>query len=106
MTGPVPSEPVGPGVPPADAWLAAVVASSDDAIVSKDLNGIVTSWNPAAERIFGYSAAEMVGQPILRIIPPALHYEEDHILSRIRAGTRIDHFQTVRQRKDGRLIHI
>ena len=106
MTGPVPSEPVGPGVPPADAWLAAVVASSDDAIVSKDLNGIVTSWNPAAERIFGYSAAEMVGQPILRIIPESLHYEEDHILSRIRAGTRIDHFQTVRQRKDGRLIHI
>ena len=88
------------------AWLAAIVESSDDAIVSKDLNGIVTSWNPAAERIFGYAAHEMIGQPILRIIPESLRYEEDHILSRIREGKRIEQFETVRQRKDGKLIHI
>ena len=106
MTGPAPSDPVGTGVPPPNAWLAAVVASSDDAIISKDLDGIVTSWNPAAERIFGYEAEEMIGQPILRIIPPSLHYEEDDILAQIRAGKRIDHFETVRQRKDGKRIHI
>ena len=90
----------------ADAWLAAIVESSDDAIVSKDLDGIVTSWNPAAERIFGYSAEEMVGEPILKIIPEDLYAEEKHIISRIRQGLRIEHFETLRRRKDGRLVNI
>jgi PAS domain S-box-containing protein len=90
----------------ANAWLAAIVASSDDAIVSKDLDGIVTSWNPAAERIFGFTSGEMVGASILKIIPEDLHSEEKHILSRIRQGLSIDHFETIRRRKDGRLVNI
>src|SRR5262249_41630262 len=75
--------------------LAAIVESSDDAIISKDLNGVVTSWNAAAERIFGYTAEEMVGQPILKIIPPELHHDEVRILETLRRGERIDHFETV-----------
>ena len=71
--------------------LAAIVESSDDAIVSKDLNGIVTSWNRAAERIFGYKANEIVGQPITLIIPLELQGDEPHILAKIRAGERIEH---------------
>ncbi len=86
--------------------LAKVVESSDDAIVSKDLNGIVTSWNRAAERMFGYTAAEMVGQSIRRIIPADHQSEEDLVLARIRQGQAIAHFETIRQRKDGSLIHI
>jgi PAS domain S-box-containing protein len=86
--------------------LAAIIESSDDAIVSKDLNGIVTSWNPAAERIFGYIAAEMVGASILRIIPPELHFEEDRILSKIRAGERIEHYETRRIRKSGETVEV
>jgi PAS domain S-box-containing protein len=86
--------------------LAAIVDSSDDAIVSKDLNGIVRSWNPAAERIFGYTSDDMIGQSILKIIPRDRHHEETEVLSRIRRGERIDHFETVRQRKDGVLIDI
>lgn len=86
--------------------LAAIVESSNDAILSKDLNGIVTSWNAAAERIFGFSAAEMIGQPILKIIPDDLLNEEMGILSRIRAGERVDHFDTVRRRKDGLRIPV
>lgn len=81
--------------------LAAIVDSSDDAIVSKDLNGIVATWNIAAERIFGYTSAEMVGNSILRIIPKDLHHEEALILSKIRAGERIDHYETTRLRKNG-----
>ena len=92
--------------PEALALLAAIVMSSDDAIVSKNLNGIVTSWNPGAQRIFGYDATEMVGQSILRIIPPELRHEETHIIGKIRAGERISHFETVRLRKDGRRIHV
>jgi PAS domain S-box-containing protein len=88
------------------ALLAAVVASADDAIISKDLNGVVTSWNAAAERLFGYSAGEMVGQPILRIIPANRRSEEDFVLSRIRDGVGVDHFETVRQRKDGSLVEV
>ncbi len=90
----------------ANAWLAAIVESSDDAIVSKDLDGIVTSWNPAAERIFGFTAQEMIGAPILRIIPEGLHKEEQHILSKVRAGESIAHYETVRQSKDGALIPV
>lgn len=86
--------------------LAAIVAGSDDAIVSKDLSGIVTSWNPGAERLFGYSEAEMIGQSILRIIPAERQAEEPMILARFQRGERVDHFETVRQRKDGRLIDV
>jgi PAS domain S-box-containing protein len=81
--------------------LAAVVESSDDAIVSKDLNGIVMSWNRAAERIFGYSAHEAIGKSIRTIIPADLQNEEDMVLARIRAGVSVDHYETRRLRKDG-----
>jgi PAS domain S-box-containing protein len=86
--------------------LAAIVESSDDAIVSKDLNGIVRSWNAGAERIFGWSAEEMIGQPITTIIPADRWDEEPGILARIRQGERVDHFETVRVKKDGGLIDI
>lgn len=82
-------------------WLASIVESSDDAIVSKNLDGIITSWNSGAERVFGYSAREAIGQPITLVIPEERHNEEREILTRIRRGERIDHFETVRQRKDG-----
>jgi PAS domain S-box-containing protein len=85
-------------------WLASIVESSDDVIVSKNLDGIITSWNKAAERIFGYSAREAIGQPITLVIPEERHNEEREILTRIRRGERIDHFETVRQRKDGSRI--
>lgn len=88
------------------ARLASIVATSDDAIVSKNLDGIVQSWNAAAERIFGYTAEEMIGQPILTILPPERAHEEPEILSKIRAGERVDHFETVRVRKDGRRIDV
>src|SRR5262249_7974217 len=81
--------------------LAAIVQSAEDGIVSKDLNGIVTSWNRAAENIFGYRAEEIVGRSILLIIPPELHDEEARILAKIRAGEPIENFETVRLRKDG-----
>jgi PAS domain S-box-containing protein len=86
--------------------LAAIVESSDDAIISKDLNGIVTSWNGSAERLFGYTAEEMIGQPITMIMPPDRIAEEPQILARIRSGERVDHYETVRQRKDGTLLDI
>jgi PAS domain S-box-containing protein len=86
--------------------LAAIVESSDDAIISKDLNGIVQSWNQAAERIFGYTADEMIGTSIRRIIPDDRQHEEDAVLSAIRAGRRVDHFETVRRARDGRLLPI
>jgi PAS domain S-box-containing protein len=84
--------------------LASIVESSDDAIVSKNLDGIITSWNRGAERIFGYSAEEAIGQPITIVIPQDRQDEERMILTRIRRGERIDHFETVRQRKHGSLI--
>jgi two-component system, chemotaxis family, CheB/CheR fusion protein len=86
--------------------LAAIVESSDDAIVSKDLNGVIATWNKAAERLFGYFAEEVIGKPITIIIPPERLDEETGILQRIRRGEPIDHFETVRQRKDGSLINI
>jgi PAS domain S-box-containing protein len=86
--------------------LASIVESSDDAIVSKDLDGTVMSWNRGAERVFGYSAEEMIGKPIATVIPPDREDEEPQILKRIRAGERVDHFETVRRRKDGGLVEI
>ena len=84
--------------------LASIVESSDDVIVSKNLDGIITSWNKAAERIFGYSAAEAIGQPITLVIPEDRQSEEREILTRIRRGERLDHFETVRRRRDGSSI--
>jgi PAS domain S-box-containing protein len=97
-----------PPRPPAgsSARLSAIINSSDDAIVSKDLDGIVTSWNRGAERLFGYTADEMVGASIRRIIPPDRQHEEDDVLRRIRRGESVTHFETVRRRKDGGDIHI
>jgi PAS domain S-box-containing protein len=86
--------------------LAAIVDSSDDAIVSKNLDGVITSWNKGAERIFGYSREEAIGQNILLIIPPDRWGEEQKILARLKRGERIDHFETVRLRKDGKAIDI
>jgi PAS domain S-box-containing protein len=90
----------------AATYLAAIVDSTDDAIISKNLSGIIQTWNKAAERIFGYTAPEAIGQSILLIIPPEFHEEEKTILARLRHGERIDHYETVRRRKDGRLIDI
>jgi len=86
--------------------LAAIVASSEDAIVSKTLEGIVTSWNSAAERLFGYPAEEMIGQSILRVIPPDRHHEETEILARLRRGERLERFETIRLHKDGTLLEV
>jgi len=88
------------------ARLAAIVTSSDDAIISKTLDGRITSWNAGATRIFGYTAEEMAGQPITRIIPPHLHENEKEILARLSRGEHIRHYETVRAAKDGRLVDI
>jgi PAS domain S-box-containing protein len=88
------------------ALLAAIIDSSDDAIVSKTLEGIITSWNHGAEKLFGYSAVEAIGQPITLIIPPERRSEEVDVLALIRRGEKIDHFETVRQTKDGREVNI
>jgi PAS domain S-box-containing protein len=88
------------------ARLAAIVDTSDDAIVSKNLNGIITSWNRAAERIFGWSESEAVGRSITMVIPPELQYEETEIMRKLRAGERIDHFETVRITKSGRRFNV
>ncbi len=86
--------------------LAAIVESSDDAIISKDLNGIITSWNEAATRILGYTADEIVGQSILKLIPEEFRSDEPQILARIRAGERIEHFDTIRRTKSGDLLQV
>jgi PAS domain S-box-containing protein len=86
--------------------LAAIVESSDDAVVSKDLNGIIKSWNRGAERLFGYPANEAIGKPITMLIPADRHDEEPSILARIRRGERVDHYETIRQRKDGSTVDI
>jgi len=88
------------------ALLAAIVASSEDAIVSKTLEGIVTSWNGAAERLFGFTASEMIGQSITRIIPEELQHEEVEILGKLRRGERIERYETIRVRKDGQRLEI
>ncbi len=89
-----------------DSLLLAIIGSSDDAIISKNLDGIITSWNHAAERLFGYAASEAIGKPITILIPADRLDEEPRILSRLRRGERVDHFETVRQRKDGSLLDI
>jgi len=90
----------------AKARLAAIVEFSEDAIVSKDLTGVITSWNRSAERLFGYTAQEAIGQPITLIIPADRRWEEQRILDAIRQGQTVEHFETVRQRKDGTLLEI
>ena len=91
----------------ADAMrLAALVRSSRDAVVAKDLNGIITDWNQGAQRIFGYKPKEIIGKSILTLIPRERHFEENEILRRIRRGESIDHYETIRRRKDGRLIEV
>jgi PAS domain S-box-containing protein len=92
--------------PPFDDFLAAIVESSEDAIIGKDVNGIITSWNPAAERLFGYSAAEAIGCPIAILAPPDRADEMPAILARIRRGERVEPYDTVRRAKDGRLVPI
>jgi len=89
-----------------EQYVAAIVQNAEDAIISKNLDSIVTSWNPAAERIFGYTAKEMIGQSVMRILPPDLAYEEVDILERIRRGERVEHFETRRLRKDGTAIDV
>jgi PAS domain S-box-containing protein len=85
---------------------AAIIESTDDAIISKDLNGKITSWNPAAERMFGYKAEEVIGRSITLLFPPGRLSEETKILARLRRGRRVDHFETVRIRKDGRAVDV
>ena len=88
------------------ASLAAIVNSSDDAIIGKDLDGVITSWNKGAERLFGYTAQETIGQPITMLIPPDRQHEEPEILARVKRGVPVDHFETVRIGKDGSLLEL
>ena len=90
----------------AKAYLAAIVDSADDAILSKDLNGVIQSANASAERLFGYTADELVGRPVRMLIPPDRQSEEDDILTRLRKGERVEHFETVRMTKDGRRLDV
>jgi PAS domain S-box-containing protein len=87
-------------------WLSAIIESADDAIISKSLEGIIMSWNKGAERTFGYKADEIIGKPVTVLIPQDHMDEEPRILARLRAGERIEHYETIRVRKDGRLINI
>jgi PAS domain S-box-containing protein len=87
-------------------WLSAIIESAEDAIITKTLEGIITSWNKGAERIFGYTAEEAIGQPVVMLIPADHQDEEPAILARLRAGERIEHYETVRVRKDGSLVDI
>ena len=107
MTAPIKHEDLAPSeLNKRLAELAAIVESSDDVILSKDLNGIITSWNNAATRVFGYTADEMVGQSILKLIPEDLRSDEAIIIGNIRAGRRVEHFETVRRAKDGTLLDV
>jgi PAS domain S-box-containing protein len=90
----------------AASWLAAIVESSDDAIIGKNLNGIITNWNQGAEKIFGYTASEMVGTSIMRLIPADRQDQENQTLTKIKGGGSVEHFDTLRQTKDGRLIDV
>src|SRR5580704_3021419 len=86
--------------------LKAIIDAADDAIISKDLNGIITSWNKSAERLFGYTEAEAIGQPITMLIPPDRLGEEPQIIARIKSGERVDHVETIRRRKNGTEIEV
>src|ERR1700760_4680290 len=86
--------------------LASIIASSNDAIISKSLDGTIRTWNPAAERMFGYTAPEILGQSIMLLIPEDRKQDEDIIVGKIKQGERIDHFETVRRCKDGSLIDV
>jgi PAS domain S-box-containing protein len=86
--------------------LSSIVANSEDAIISKDLNGVINSWNQGAQRLFGYAPEEIIGRSVLTLIPPELQHEEPGIIGRIRSGERIEHYETVRRHKDGSPIHI
>src|SRR2546423_12474491 len=88
------------------AWLAAIVESSDDAIIGKTLDGVIRSWNAGATRVFGYVASEIVGRSVLTLIPPDLRHEEPEIVARLMRGERIDHYETTRLRKDGSRVEI
>src|SRR2546423_9870104 len=90
----------------AGMYLAAIVENSDDAIISKDLNGIITSWNAGAERLFGYTAEEAIKKPITIIIPPDRYHEEQQILDRMHSGEQVEVLDTVRRRKDGALVNV
>ena len=90
----------------ARAHLAAIVDSSEDGIISKTLEGIITSWNRGAQAMFGYTAEEVIGQPVTLLIPPDHLDEEPAILERMRRGDRIEHYETVRRRKDGILLNV
>ena len=106
MAPPNPARNPPPASPPAVLLLAAIVDSSDDAIVSKSLDGIITSWNASAERMFGYTAAEAIGHPVLMLVPPDRQDEEPKILQRLRRGERVEHFETIRLRKSGGLFPV
>lgn len=95
-----------PGAADAASRLAAIVSSSDDAIVGKTLDGIITDWNRGAQTIFGYAPEEIIGKPMMLLLPPGLEQEEDQILARIAKGERIEHFETRRRRKDGSIIDV
>src|SRR5215467_15651462 len=88
------------------AWLAAIVDSSDDAIVGKTLDSIIRSWNAGARRMFQYEPSEIIGRSVLQLIPPELHYEEQAIVDQLSRGQRIDHFETVRLRRHGTRIDV
>jgi PAS domain S-box-containing protein len=112
---PIPSsqEPAGPGesaqlagLPNVQAWLAAIVDSSDDAIIGKSLDSTILSWNAAATRLFGYEASEIIGQSVLTLFPPELRHEEPEIIARLARGDRVDHYETIRVRKDGSRVAI
>src|SRR5687768_13422484 len=95
-----------PTRPPAELLLSAIVESSDDAIISTNLDGIITSWNSGASRIFGYSVAEVLGRCVSMLLPSGRQGEKDDILQRVKHGERVDHFETVRRRKDGGSVDV
>lgn len=88
------------------SWLAAIVQSSNDSIIGESLEGIITSWNPSAERVFGYTAAEVIGRPVTLLAPSELRDEQTQMLERLQAGEYVDHFETIRVRKDGARIDV
>jgi len=90
----------------ADEWLAAIVHSSDDAIIGKTLDSVIRSWNAAATRMFGYEANEIIGKSVLTLFPPRLYHEEPDIIARLSRGERVDHYETIRRRKDGTEIEV